>query len=25
LAARYGCDLDFDSTFPLVERYALRF
>lgn len=25
LAARYGCDLDFDATFPLIERHGLRF
>jgi quercetin dioxygenase-like cupin family protein len=25
MAARYGCDLDFDATFPLVERHRLRF
>ena len=25
MAARYGCDLDFDATFPLVERHGLRF
>lgn len=25
LAARYGCDLDFDATFPLVSRHQLRF
>ncbi len=23
MAARYGCDLDFDRTFPLVERLGL--
>lgn len=25
MAARYGCDVDFDATFPLVERHRLRF
>lgn len=25
MAARYGCDLDFDATFPLVERHRLQF
>jgi quercetin dioxygenase-like cupin family protein len=25
LAARYGCDVDFDGTMPLVERHGLRF
>ena len=25
MAARYGCDLDLDATFPLIERHGLRF
>ncbi len=25
MAARYGCELDFDATFPLVERHRLQF
>ena len=25
MAARYDCDLDFDATFPIVERHKLRF
>ena len=25
MAARYGCDLDFDATLPLIERHGLRF
>lgn len=25
MAARYGCALDFEATFPLVERHRLRF
>lgn len=25
LAARYGCELDFDRTFPLVSRHGLTF
>jgi mannose-6-phosphate isomerase-like protein (cupin superfamily) len=25
LAAQYGCDVDFDRTMPLVERYGLVF
>ncbi|CRK62012.1 Uncharacterized conserved protein, contains double-stranded beta-helix domain [Alloactinosynnema sp. L-07] len=25
LAGRYGCDLDFDATMPLVERHGLAF
>ena len=24
-AAQYGCDLDFDATFPIVERHGLAF
>jgi quercetin dioxygenase-like cupin family protein len=24
-AARYGCDLDFDATFPIIERHGLVF
>ena len=24
-AARFGCDLDFDATFPLIERHRLQF
>ncbi|MGH3858032.1 hypothetical protein [Actinokineospora sp.] len=25
LAGRYGCDLDFDATMPLVERHRLAY
>jgi quercetin dioxygenase-like cupin family protein len=25
LAGKYGCDLDFEATFPLIQRYGLRF
>jgi mannose-6-phosphate isomerase-like protein (cupin superfamily) len=25
LAAQYGCDVDFDRTMPLVERFGLQF
>ena len=25
LAAHYGCEVDFDRTFPIVERYGLAF
>ena len=25
MAARYGCDVDFEATFPLVERHGLQF
>jgi len=25
LAGRYGCELDFDATFPIIERHRLRF
>ncbi len=25
MAAKYGCDLDFESTFPLVQRHGLAF
>jgi quercetin dioxygenase-like cupin family protein len=25
MAERYGCELDFNATFPLVERHQLRF
>lgn len=25
MAGRYGCELDFDATFPVVERHGLRF
>lgn len=25
MAARFGCDLDFDQTFPLVQRHGLLF
>lgn len=25
MAARYGCDLDFEATFPVIERHGLRF
>jgi mannose-6-phosphate isomerase-like protein (cupin superfamily) len=25
MAARYGCDLDFDATFPIIERHGLVF
>ncbi|MEX2236850.1 MAG: cupin domain-containing protein [Dehalococcoidia bacterium] len=25
MAARYGCDVDFDATFPIIERHRLNF
>lgn len=25
MAARYGCDLDFDATSPVIERHRLQF
>jgi len=25
MAAKYRCDLDFDATFPIVERHGLVF
>jgi quercetin dioxygenase-like cupin family protein len=25
MAARYGCELDFDATFPVIERHRLQF
>jgi hypothetical protein len=25
MAARYRCDLDFDTTFPIVQRHGLVF
>jgi len=25
MAARYDCDLDFDATFPIIERHGLVF
>jgi quercetin dioxygenase-like cupin family protein len=25
MAARYGCQVDFDGTFPIIERHRLRF
>jgi hypothetical protein len=25
MAAKYGCDLDFPATFPVVERHGLAF
>jgi mannose-6-phosphate isomerase-like protein (cupin superfamily) len=25
MAAKYGCDLDFDATFPIVQRHGLVF
>lgn len=25
MAGAYGCSLDFDATFPVVERYGLVF
>lgn len=25
MAARYGCEIDFDATFPLIERHRLQF
>jgi len=25
MAARYRCDLDFEATFPVVERHGLEF
>jgi quercetin dioxygenase-like cupin family protein len=25
MAARYGCELDFDATFPIIERHRLKF
>ena len=25
MTAKYGCDLDFEATFPLIQRYGLRF
>ncbi len=25
MAARYGCQLDFEATFPIVERHGLKF
>jgi len=25
MAAKYGCDVDFPATFPVVERHGLSF
>jgi len=25
MAAKYRCDLDFDATFPIVQRHGLVF